>query len=210
MLRRIPKRLRLPLKLALIVAGCAVLYINWPALRGRECSGLSRTRDAITIGYYKPLILETVKRDREVGHSFYPEEAVVSEDELLATISMAMDYFAKCTAERGMKYCKYVGTDPQGYAYWSEGKGGPSEDEMDDYRYIVSEQESGQKFNMNHAPVNTPISYAWWHGNVVKTLYFWHEGDWNYKMEIGLSRCVENPTFHRIDRSGFGMQEWGK
>ena len=215
MFRRIPKRLRLPLKLALIMVGCTVLYINWPALRGRECSGLTRTRDAITIGYYKPLILEAAKRDRIDWQQSYcsqqsscSEEDIVSEDAYLTTISLAMDYFAKCTAERGMEYCKYVGTDPQGSAAWSEGKGGPSEDEMDNYRYVVSGQEAGQNFSMVHSLENTPISYAWWQVNPFRTLQFRHGNDWQYNiLKIRLSRCVENPTLHRIYRSGFGMRE---
>ena len=168
-----------------VVAAASALYINWPALNGRECSGFSRTRDAYTIKYYIPLILKKAEQGRL--HAAAQGGDVPSAEDFRAVLSMALKYFAQCTAERGLDRCMLVGTDPTKLFFIEESKGGPSEADWHKYQYIVPKKSGNHDFSLSFWPSWRWDPYEHW-------ISIEYDRDWYIDIYLRkFERCNQNP-----------------
>ncbi len=163
-----------------VVAAASALYINWPALNGRECSGFTRTRDAYTIKYQTPLILKAVEEQRALAAA---KGAFVPSAEVQTVLSKALGYLAQCTAERGLDRCMYIGPHPD-WPLLEESKGGPPEEDADRFRYVIPAEEAGLEFNLRLRP-------AWRTGAEDHQLSISDKDSWHVGIDAFLTRCDE-------------------
>lgn len=151
------------------IALICVLYINYPALRGRECSGLMRTRDAITLDYLRPQLLEATKDGYALAKQDH--QPFLTEAEVLSAVERILDGYRSCIVERGRDRCRFIGTDPN-LQFIFEGKNGPPEEEAEAYRFIIENGDLDFNYGMDTRPTE-----------------FWGEGDvFFFKFRKGRNR----------------------
>ena len=146
------------------IAGFVAFIVGWwnqPYFGANICLSKGFMWETDFIDVMRPRLIKKVGSER---NDRIPEGTKI--EDIVSDANSALDIFRQCVAERGLKFCRYVGPNEEGYmmdAYTTEGLSHIAPEDRSRYRYIRTDI----KYEMSIVPNDiseSTFEFATWRG----------------------------------------------